>query len=218
MTPNHKKLLFGLSTLIIILLLFLVRAIRTTLDISTSAATATPLVPFTTMIPVNSADQSLGNPGAALLIIEFVDLGNSTSLSTHKLLSTFAAAHPRDVRLVFKHAPVYHFFVDTPLASQAAYCAGKQGKLFAFVDAIAGQDLSLRESGLRKAADAAKLDTNVWWDCANSAEAQQAVQSDTAEAQSLAVGKPPLVFINNNYLNLTSGIDVEQLLSTLISK
>lgn len=205
-----------LGAIILLLGVFLVQTLKQSFAITTTPAEQQILIPMATMIPVKQTDQVMGNPGAKLLIIEFADLGNKESQTIHSILSNFVTTHPRDMRLVFKHAPLYHFFVNTPLTHQAAYCAGKQGKLFAFVNELITKNNSLREAGLKKSAEGAGVDMNNWWECANSVEAQQAVQSDVALAQSFALGKPPLIFINNQKLNLTKDVDLTQLLTSLI--
>lgn len=216
MTTHHKKLFIVLGIFIIVLGLFMARAIQQSLAITTQA-TDTPLFsPNPIAINIQPTDQVLGNPGAPLTIVEFTDLGNADARTLHEILSNFVNKHPRDARLVFKHAPVYHYFADTVLAHQAAYCAGKQNKLWRFLDALIIDKNSLRESGLRASATTTNLDINSWWTCTNSAETQQAVQKDLTEAQNLQAGKPPLIFINNKQLNILKGIDLQQLLTSLI--
>jgi protein-disulfide isomerase len=215
MTIHHKKLFIFLGIFIIVLGAFLVRAFQSSLAITTQS-TDTPLFSANPIaIAIQPTDQVLGNPGAPLTIIEFTDLGNADARALHETFSNFVKKHPRDARLIFKHAPVYHFFSDTVLAHQAAYCAGKQNKLWNFLDALINNN-NLRESGLRASATTAGIDINNWWICTNSVETQQAVQKDLTEAQSLQAGKPPLIFINNKQLNILKGIDITQLLTSLI--
>jgi len=216
MTFTNRKLYAILIILTTIIGLLLWKEINNFQLITTSASTESLIADASTPLNITPADQSL-NPGGQLIVVEYQDLGNSKARTLHKELSNFAEKKP-GVRLVFKHAPIAHIFSDGVLAHKATYCAGLQHKLWSFLDNLILRDYDLRQSGLQKAAEDTRLNLPLWSTCLTSENTVAAIQKDYNEAQSLELGAPPLVFINNKKLNTKLDINISDLLSTLIAK
>jgi protein-disulfide isomerase len=216
MSKNTKLFsIIFLTTVILGFLLF--RELDKAKKITTKAANE-PVVSESTIPLKITDDPILGNPGAPVTVVEYLDLKNQRSKSLHYELSSFVNKSPQDVRLVLKHAPLSGIFSNGELAHKAAFCAGKQNKLWAFLDTLISSNSNIRESGLRKIATEIKLDVSRWWSCTNSEETKTAIESGMAEAQNLKMGNPPLIFLNNRKVNVSEDISLTQLLSTVIAK
>ena len=216
MTKKNLKLFGVVSAVIILISLFLWREIVNFRAITTETAAEPLLSDRAIPISISTEDQILGNPGAPITIVEFLDLNDATSRKFHKTLADFTTKNPLKVRLIFKHAPVAGILNDNTQANRSAYCAGKYGKLWEFLEAI-GENKP-KESVLRGAASTSGLPGTEWWQCVNGDKSLIAVQKDLAAAQSLQLGKPPLIFINNKKLSTDLDYDLEELLKTLISE
>lgn len=198
---------------------FLTREIKDVKKLTTKTTEEPLIADRAIAIPITSSDQILGNPGAPLTVIEYLDLKNNFDKKIHLEISAFVASHPQDVRLIFKHSPVPKFFFnDGVLAHQTAFCAGKQKMFWPFLKELVLSDNNLRETGLKKTALAAELNIEKLWECVESEEARQSVLSNRLEAEQLLSGEPPLVFLNNRKLNIHQDVDLTELLTSLIQK
>ena len=216
MNKKNIKLFSVVLAVIAVISLFLWREIVNFRSITTKTASEPLLSDRAVPIEISPEDQILGNPGAPKTIVEFIDLNDLKSRQLHKTFSEFTKNNPQKIRLIFKHAPVAGFFGDNTLANRSAYCAGKFGKLWQFLDAL-GENKP-KESVLRGAATTIGLPSNEWWQCVNGEKSLLAIQKDLTVAQSLQFGKPPLIFINNKKLSTDLDYDLGDLLKTLISE
>lgn len=227
MTKSNKQLYASLVVLTILMTALLVREINNYKRIATEQATEPLISDNTTPLPDGDPRLILGNKGAPLTIVEYMNLGNNRSKEVHQQLVSFVRKQPLKARLVLKNAPVSHFFSDPTLAHKAAYCAAKQNCsrskneapepcVWSFLDSIIGNNYSLRESGLRKAAAETSMKIDAWWICVNDPATEIAVQKDLSEAVSLQAGEPPLIYLNNRKLNVMHDLDLDNLLTSLI--
>lgn len=218
---THTKKFFLLLCLVVlfIALLFIKEWRRTTVLVTRTQAE--PLIsPTLTPIPLLATDPILGNPGAPLVVIEFSDLGDSASHNLHRLLTQTVRNHPQNMQLVWKDAPLASilFSQTHQLAHQAALCAGAQKKFWPFVDRVVAASGNWHEAQLKAIADELKLDVPSWWQCTTAAQTKKTIADAAAFAQALGVKSVPTIFVNNKKLNLTSDINVEQLLTSFIAK
>lgn len=181
--------------------------------------TAAPLISASSVfIPNSDSEQTLGNPGASIIVVEFVDIGCSRCLPLHAAIKDFVNKHPQDIRLIWKDAVKPGIFSDYTLAHQAAYCAGKQNKFWEFVDAAIANKNNLQESGLKKIALDLNLDSEQLWQCANSEAAKQAIAASVQMADQLGIKSLPAIFVNNKLINTDKDINVEEMLTNFIKK
>ncbi len=169
-------------------------------------------------ITLDDSDQIYGNPGAPMTAIEFVDLSCSECLKIHSAIKKYAHDHPQSVRLVWKDAPKFNFlFKKNELAHRAAYCAGKQGKFWEYLDAIIANK-KMDPSSLNQIANQVGIEFNSWTTCLDSDETVQKLAASVALAQSIGADSLPALFINNRRINTDDGINIEELLKEFSEK
>lgn len=180
----------------------------------------TPLISAgTVFIPTSTSEQTLGNPGAALTIVEFMDFGCDRCVALHSIIKEFVRKHPREVRLVWKDGVKPGIFFDYALAHQAAYCAGKQNRFWEFTDAAITNKNNLSELGLKRiAVSDLNLDTEKWWLCANSPQTKQIIADSAKLAQQLGIKSLPAIFANNKLLNTSKDVNIQEMLENFIRK
>lgn len=170
-------------------------------------------------IPIENDDQVLGNPGAPLTIVFFSDFSCSACKLKYYEINKFVKEHPQDIRLFVKEIPRKNLFYKTnDLPHRSAYCAGKQGKYWQYLDVLNTEKNISNESNLTKIASGLKLNTTNWWQCVNSEEAKQKIARISSLATSLGIEQVPTIYVNNKKVNLENDIDTTELLSKFIVK
>lgn len=211
---GHKKLFLLLLAIVGLVGLFLFVQIKRAREI-TVIRNPVPLIAGGTMaIPDSLSEQIYGNPGAPVTITEFMDLGCAKCLALHLAIKDFVAKNPLKVRLIWKDAvwPKIFSTQQSWLAHQAAFCAGQQNKFWEFIDLVAPGKSNLAENNLKKIAENLQLDTAKWWQCAQSQEAKQAIESSTQIANQLGIKYLPAIFANNKLINTDADINIQEML------
>ncbi len=215
---HTKKFFLILAALILGALLLLGKQISRAFTITTNP-TGQPLIsPVTTDIPSDVNDPIMGNPGAPLSIVEFTDIGCTECQKIHTTLTTFVAAHPEDVRLIWKDAPNRSIFLKEFIpAHAAAYCAGKQNKFWEYIATIIADKKYSSTNDLVSEAAALKLNTATFESCLKDPASTERVTTARTLAEQLGIREAPVLFVNNKRLTLTKDIDLEQLLEAFIA-
>lgn len=170
-------------------------------------------------IPTENDDQILGNPGAPLTVVLFNDFSCSDCKLKYSELNKFVKEHPQNIRLFLKEVPQKNLFYKTnDLPHRSAYCAGKQGKYWEYVDILNNQKNISSESDLTKIADSLKIKVANWWKCTNSDEAKQKIARTVALVASLGVDQVPTIYINNKKINLENDVNFTEMLTKFIAK
>lgn len=170
-------------------------------------------------ISIENDDQLLGNPGAPLTVVLFSDLSCPACKLKYFEISKFVNQHPQDVRLFIKEVPPKSLFYKTnDLSYRSAFCAGKQGKYWPYMDILNTQKNISSEADLTKIADGLKINIANWWQCTNSDEAKQKITRAINLAASLGVVQVPTIYINNKKLNLENDINITEMLTKFIAK
>ncbi|MFA6486351.1 MAG: thioredoxin domain-containing protein [Candidatus Magasanikbacteria bacterium] len=216
---HHKKFIVVLIALIAVIGYLVFLQIQKMRGIVNTYA-ETPIVStVATYIPIAIGDPSLGNPGAALWIVEFSDLGCARCHEAHYAITKFIKNNPEKARLIWKDAPVTSFVSMGNLSAHiAADCAHEQGQFWKFVELTMGKKNNLTEAGLVKTATALKMDMDKWNTCRASDAAKTKVIESMALAKAIGVSDLPGIFVNNKKINLTSDINIEELLNKLSTK
>ena len=82
---------------------------------------------------VSKSDWKTGPDSAAITIIEYGDLQDSTSAQLYTILTQLLSKYPDNVNLVFRHFPLTEKLDKDQLAAQAAEAAGEQGKFWEYI-------------------------------------------------------------------------------------
>ncbi len=170
-------------------------------------------------IATENDDQILGNPGAPLTIVLFIDFNCPTCKIQYNKISKFVSEHPQDVRMYLKEIPQKNLFYKiNDMPHRSAFCAGKQNKYWQYVDVLNNEKNISSESDLTKIANDLKINTVTWWQCVNSEEAKQKIARTTDLATSLNVTQVPTIYANNKKINLENDIDIIEMLTKFIAK
>lgn len=213
MKPTIKKLYWILLIAIIVCLFFLVQQVRGIFNI-TAKIKDTPLVSNSAFDIIIKSDTPIwGNPGAALTIVEFADLGSSQSAKVHHTVSNFTKKHSKEIRLVWKNSPETKIFSDNNITMHLMASCLKDNIFWDFV--TEAYDVGNPDK-LYGHADKYGTDQMAWKLCADSAQATEKINNDIIEGENIYV-KGPALFINNKRINIDEDFDLEQMLETLIS-
>jgi protein-disulfide isomerase len=226
--PNHKKFFILFSIMVALAGVLFFRQIMRARQITVQRTTTPLIAPGAIFIPNSDSEQTTGNPGAAITVVEFVDIGCSHCLSLHSTIKQFVLKHPQDIRLVWKDDVKPGILSDYTLAHQALYCAGKpdfatastgeKNKFWQFLEIATANQNNLREPGLKKIAQDLNLNADKFWQCTNSDEAKQAVAASGELANQLGIKSLPAVFVNNKMINTDKEINIEEMLTNFIKK
>ena len=151
-----------------------------------------------------TGDPMLGDPKAALQIVEFSDFLCPSCQRASKMNPILMANHRRDAVLIFKHFPLDTMCNDKvsrmvhPGACQlaaASECAHLQGKFWPFHDKVFEGAEHHAATQLDEVARAVGLDLTPFRTCLSSGQGMAAVKRDIAEAAKAKVMSPPTYVI-----------------------
>lgn len=218
MHPSKKILaLLGVTTLLVVLLF--VAALKKTNKITVKPSVVPLISDNVYDIPIETSDPQFGNPGAPVTVVEFGDISCSQCQKTYYAIYDFVSKHPLDIQMVWKDAPRSNIiFAGDVLAHQAAQCAGKQNKFFEFLNMAMQNTKKLDETGLKKIAEGLGLNITSWWQCTNSDEIKNKVQTSIDLANQLGIKTLPAVYINNRSVLVNANVDMAQLLNQAIQQ
>lgn len=100
------------------------------------------------------------------------------------------------MKFVWKDFPLASIHPEAVKASEAARCAGDQGKYWEYHDALFANQRALQIVQLKKYAADLRLDTATFDRCLDSGTHAAAVQSGLREATQLGLSSTPSIFIN----------------------
>jgi protein-disulfide isomerase len=147
-----------------------------------------------------SKGHRMGDPGAAVTIIEFSDFQCPFCAQAEQALHEVRQRYPREVAVVYRHFPLK----SHPYATQAALaseCAASQGRFEPFHDVLfAGQDSIGRvpwEEFARRASVRSVQDFN---QCLGAKRFNGLVEEDAAMARSLNLMGTPTIIVNGRIL------------------
>ena len=161
-------------------------------------------------------DPALGEPGAALRLVEFSDFLCPACQRASKLNRVILAGHRRDVVFVFKHYPLDLSCNERigrmvhPGACQlaaASECAHQQGKFWPLHDLIFERGHDYPIARLEGDVQGLGVDMARFHACMDSGQGMQAVKRDIAEAVKVGVGSTPTYVLNG--VTVTGGINPE---------
>jgi protein-disulfide isomerase len=149
-------------------------------------------------VDVTNAER-IGSPSAPVQIVEFADYQCPYCQKVHPALAKLQEQLGDKVSVVFKDFPL-PMHSNAEKASEAARCAGAQGKFWQFHDALFdNKKFGLLE--LKAEAHSLNLDQARFDKCLDSGEEADAVHKDLAEGQKLGITGTPSFFVNGHFLS-----------------
>ena len=175
-----------------------IKTLRDTADVKVMIA---PPPVFRATVSVAGAPVR-GAETAPVTLIEFSDFHCPFCRQVQPVLKQLLTKYGQDLRIVYKDLPIDSLHPQARLASEAARCAGDQGRFWEYHDRlyVGGSDASpailqqiAKEVGV---ADAAQFET-----CRSSRKYQAAVQKDVQEGATLGINGTPGFFVNGRFLS-----------------
>lgn len=88
-------------------------------------------------------------------------------------------------------------------AAEAARCAADQGKFWAYRSVLFSNQKKWTKGDLKRYAEELELDTKQFNQCVDEEKHKEAVNRDTAEAESLGLPGTPAYVINGQHIDIT---------------
>jgi len=141
----------------------------------------------------------LGSDKAPVQIVEFADYECPYCQQVNGDLAKLRGQFGDQVSLVFKDYPLPMHSL-APKASEAARCAGAQGKFWEYHDSLF-ETKRVQKSDLKEQASTMKLDAARFDQCLDNGEQAAGVKKDVLEGQRLGLTGTPSFFINGHFMS-----------------
>ncbi len=176
----------------IILLLFV---------LSKAANTSSPEAGGTLTQEVTEYDHIKGIPTAPITIVEYSDFQCPACASMYPLLNRLEKELPGQVRIVYRHFPLWQLHPQAQLAAQAAEAAGKQGKFFEMHDMLFNTQRQWAENPQASVffvslASSLGLNIDQFTSDMNADETRDLVNTDAKSGDDANVNATPTLFLN----------------------
>ncbi|MBI3999249.1 MAG: DsbA family protein [Candidatus Omnitrophica bacterium] len=143
---------------------------------------------------------SLGNPHAAVTLVEFTDFECPFCALVQPTLNEILKRYPNDVRLVFKNFPL-SMHRNAKRAHLAALCAEEQGKFWEYRNYLFQNQKHLASEDLIRYADELGLSQKSFEACLSQEKYASKIQDDLKEALAIGVQGTPAFLINGRLLS-----------------
>ena len=187
--------------------------------------TTTPNGDTIVVRPVDSTDHILGNPNAAIKLIEYSDFECPHCKTYHNTLKQVMSEYGAngEVAWVFRHFPIAQLHSKAPKEAEAAECAADLGgndAFFKFADRLYEVTPSNNGLDLNSLADIAGfvgLDKAAFQSCLDSGKFASKVQSQFDEGVKAGIRGTPHIFISaaGEYLPLEGSQPIGSLRSAI---
>ena len=151
-------------------------------------------------VEVADSDPVLGKPNAAVTIVEFSDFQCPYCLRASPTLRRLQEKYGDKVRVVWKDFPLTRIHPQAFKASEAAHCAGEQGKFWPYHDRLFANQGALQVDALKRYAQELSLEMGSFNSCLDSSKFAERVRRGLADGERLGVSSTPTMFINGRVL------------------
>lgn len=149
---------------------------------------------------VSSADAPVrGSLDAPVTLVEYADYECPYCQQIQPALDKLEAEYKGKIAFIYKDVPL-PMHANAQKASEAAHCAGAQGKYWEFHDVLA-KSKRLDIASLKQNAREMKLDASAFDKCLDSGDKAEIVKAHVAEAQALGLQGTPSFFINGRFFS-----------------
>ena len=140
-----------------------------------------------------------GVPTAPVTIVEYADYECPYCQQVQPTLDKLEADYKGKVAFAYKDFPL-PMHSHAQKASEAALCAGAQGKYWEYHDRLF-KDKQLEVPQLKESAAALQLDTKAFNECLESGKQAEVIKAQLGEGQALQIGGTPSFLINGRFLS-----------------
>ena len=145
--------------------------------------------------------QLRGDLKAPVTIVEFADYQCPYCKQVEATLDAVLKKYSGQVNLAFRDFPLTSIHTYAEKASEAARCAGQQGKFWQFHDALFAFQTKLDEPSLHSIAQNLALDVNSFRACLASGEYKTQILRDQDDGRKAGVASTPGFFVNGIFLS-----------------
>jgi protein-disulfide isomerase len=135
-----------------------------------------------------------------VVLVEFSDFQCPYCAKAHNELVAFIQRHGKGVTFVYKHLPLTDIHPHALPAARAAWAAGRQGKFWAYHDALFANQARLGEPLYEEIATGLKLNQARFNEDHKGTASLQAIQKDLDQAKRLGVRGTPTMVMNQQFL------------------
>lgn len=161
----------------------------------------------------NSSAPSMGEVGAPVTIVEFLDYGCPYCRRSFEPVRELVTNRPQDVRLIIRDFPVEELHPGAIAAAIGARCAQEQGKFWAYHDKLFVMDVrEFDDAQLSQAAREIGLDEAEWNTCRASEAVLAKIRKDVEDGLSAGVTGTPTFFFNGTRIQGALDRDMLKLL------
>jgi len=171
--------------------------------------------PPRTALTIAATDPILGSTTAPVTIVEFSDFQCPFCQRVSPTLKKVREAYGDKVRIVWKDFPLTQIHPQAFKASEAAHCAGEQGKYWEYHDRLFGNQQALQPDDLKKYAADLSLDAAKFTACLDTSKYGDRVREGVAQGSRLGVSSTPTLYINGRML---SGAQPFETFATIIDE
>jgi formate-nitrite transporter family protein len=104
--------------------------------VSKLAVNGQPIESGALAVPVSDADWSRGPANAKVVLVEYGDFQCPACGAYHPVLTQLENEYPNDLKVIYRHFPLYRIHPNAGLAARATEAAGLQGKFWEMHDMI----------------------------------------------------------------------------------
>jgi protein-disulfide isomerase len=152
-------------------------------------------------IALTEADPVLGNPDAAITLVEFSDFECPFCAAAMPTLKQLLADYGDQVRLVWKDFPLTQIHPNAFRAGEAGHCAAEQDGFWAFHDVLFANQQALDDASLVAHAATAGLDSAAFGACLEASRYADRVRAGMDLGAMLGVQATPTTFINGRAMS-----------------
>lgn len=153
------------------------------------------LEPPRTKVSLEGAAYTSGDKDAPIVLVEFSDYQCPYSKRAQATVERVLEKYKGKIHYAFFDYPL-PFHKDAMKASEAARCAGEQGKYSEYNKTLFANQSNLGIEALKKYAKDLGLDVNAFDSCLDSGKTSDAVKQSVAKGNSVGVSGTPAFFVN----------------------
>lgn len=142
-----------------------------------------------------------GPQDAPITIVEFSDFQCAYCKRVLPVLSQVMERYQGQVKLAFRDFPIASIHPHAQKASEAAHCAGDQGKFWEYHDMLFEKQDAIPQAKFADYAQALGLDVAAFQHCLDGRKYQEKVERNHADGVKAGVSGTPAFFINGRILS-----------------
>jgi protein-disulfide isomerase len=159
------------------------------------------------LLRVGPDDHALGNPAAAIVLVEYGDYQCPLCTQVHPVIQALIEGMQHQTRFVWRHFPLQQAHPDALRAALAVEAADRQGLFWPMHDRVARHERGLDAAALASYAEAVGADGARFARDLAAPSAELRVRRDLATGELLEVRATPTFFLNGARFDMSYGVD-----------